>query len=181
MTQFFLVKLQKHLKTRFLFNILALGLLLFASNLASAQVQSRAFQAVIESMLKKTVPTITVEEVKREENLILLDTRAKAEFEVSHLKYARWIGYDDFNLSRMKGIRKDAPIVVYCSIGVRSEQIGEKLLKAGYKNVKNMYGSIFEWINQGNPVYDAKEQPTKKIHGFDKTWGIWCKGGEKVY
>ncbi len=159
-----------------------LGILLIAlSSVGFGQVQSRAFQAVIESMLKKSVPTISVGEVKREENLILLDTRSKREYDVSHLKYARWVGYDEFNLSRVKDLPKNAPIVVYCSIGVRSEQIGEKLKKAGFSNVKNLYGSIFEWVNQGNPVYDTNDKQTKKIHGFDKSWGIWCKEGEKVY
>jgi rhodanese-related sulfurtransferase len=169
---------KKNVKMKqFFLGILLIGL----SSSSFGQVESRAFQAVIESMLKKTVPTISVGEVKREENLILLDTRSKREFEVSHLKYARWVGYDEFNLSRVKDLPKNAPIVVYCSIGVRSEQIGEKLKKAGFTNVKNMYGSIFEWINQGNPVYDKNDKLTKKIHGFDKSWGIWCKEGEKVY
>jgi rhodanese-related sulfurtransferase len=169
---------KKNVKMKqFFLGILLIGL----SSSSFGQVESRAFQAVIESMLKKTVPTISVGEVKREENLILLDTRSKREFEVSHLKYARWVGYDEFNLNRVKDLPKNAPIVVYCSIGVRSEQIGEKLKKAGFTNVKNMYGSIFEWVNQGNPVYDKNDKLTRKIHGFDKSWGIWCKEGEKVY
>jgi rhodanese-related sulfurtransferase len=146
-----------------------------------SQVQSTAFKAVIESMLSKSVPTVSCDDLKKMNNTILLDTRAKREFEVSHIQNAKWIGYDEFNLDRMKDIPKDSPIVVYCSIGVRSEKIGEKLQKAGYKNVKNLYGSIFEWVNQGNLVYDTNEKPTKKIHGYSRTWGVWVKKGEKVY
>ncbi len=146
-----------------------------------SQVQSKAFKAVIESMLNKSVPTVSCEELKKMNNIVVLDTRAKAEYDVSHLLNARWIGYDEFNLDRMKNISKDTPIVVYCSIGVRSEKIGEKLQKAGYTNVKNLYGSIFEWVNQGNPIYDKKEKPTNKIHGYSRAWGVWVNKGERVY
>jgi len=33
---------------------------------------------------------------------------------------------------------------VYCSLGIRSEVIAKKLKKAGYTNVFNLYGGIFE-------------------------------------
>jgi rhodanese-related sulfurtransferase len=162
-------------------NLIVISILLSIFKNSYSQVQSQAFKAVIESMLAKSVPTVSCDELKKMNNIILLDTRAKREFEVSHIQNAKWIGYDEFNLDRMKEIPKDASIVVYCSIGVRSEKIGEKLQKAGYKNVKNFYGSIFEWVNQGNPVYDMNEKSTKKIHGYSRTWGIWVKKGEKVY
>lgn len=136
-------------------------------------------------MLKKDVPLITVpqlaNELKKPNKLVLLDAREKKEFEVSHLKNARWVGYDTFTMDAVKPLSKDTPIVIYCSIGVRSEKIGEKLKMAGYQNVRNLYGSIFEWVNQGNTVYDLTEKPTRKVHAYDKKWGIWLTEGEKVY
>ena len=44
---------------------------------------------------------------------------------------------------------------------LRSEKIGKKLLDMGYTNVKNLYGSIFEWANQGNILVDQKGSETK--------------------
>jgi len=110
-----------------------------------------------------------------------LDARELEEFEVSHLRNARYVGFNNFSLEVIKDIPKTTPIVVYCSIGVRSEKIGEKLLAAGYTNVKNCYGSIFEWVNQGNEIVDMQNQPTKKIHAYNKKWGVWVNKGEKVY
>lgn len=136
-------------------------------------------------MLKKDVPLITVpqlaNELKKPNQLVLLDAREKKEFEVSHLKSARWVGFETFTLDAIKQLPKDTPIVIYCSIGVRSEKVGEKLKSAGYQNVRNLYGSIFEWVNQGNTVYDLAEKPTPKVHAYDKKWGIWLTKGEKVY
>ncbi|MFN3784500.1 MAG: rhodanese-like domain-containing protein [Spirosomataceae bacterium] len=146
------------------------------------QTSSKSFDFVLKSMVKGTTPIITVQELKNKANSpVLLDAREKKEFDVSHLKGAKWVGYDTFSLEAVKNIPKDAPIVVYCSIGVRSEKIGDKLRGAGFTNVQNLYGSIFEWVNQGNPVYDNQNKPTKKVHAYNKMWGMWLSKGEKVY
>lgn len=71
--------------------------------------------------------------------------------------------------------------MVYCSIGVRSEQIGEQLKQVGYSNIKNLYGGIFEWKNTGNTVVDSLDNPTEKVHAFTKTWGKLLRKGNKVY
>ena len=57
----------------------------------------------------------------------------------------------------------------------------EKLKAAGYRNVRNLYGSIFEWVNQDNPVVDNQGKPTQKVHAYSRTWGVWLNKGEKVY
>ncbi len=158
-----------------------LGALLSISFSNSAQTTSRAYGVMLDALYKKTVPFVSVAELKEMPNAVLLDTRAKAEYNVSHLPNAKWVGYDDFNMKRMEGIPKDANIVLYCSVGYRSEQIGEKLLVAGYQRVHNLYGSIFEWINEGNVVVDTREKPTQRVHAYSKLWGIWLKRGEKVY
>ena len=114
-------------------------------------------------------------------NVILLDTRERSEYDVSHLPNARWVGYKDFDLSRVADIPKDANVVAYCTVGYRSEKVGEKLQKAGFSNVHNLYGSIFEWVNQGNVVYDNAGKTTPKVHAYSKKWGVWLNKGEKIY
>ena len=56
-----------------------------------------------------------------------------------------WVGYDDFKLSEVekKLPDKSAEIVVYCSIGVRSENIGEELLESGYSRTKKFIRRYF--------------------------------------
>lgn len=146
-----------------------------------AQTNSNAYGLMLKALYKNTVPTITVPELKKTTGEILLDTRTKAEYDVSHLPGARWVGYDDFELSRVRDIPKDANVVVYCSVGYRSEKVGEKLQAAGYQHVRNLYGSLFEWVNQGNPVVDSSGKPTQRVHAFSRPWGIWLQRGEKVY
>ena len=100
---------------------------------------------------------------------------------MSHLKGAKWVGYDSFDMSTVKGIPKDQPIVVYCSIGARSQEIGKKLKLNGYSEVYNLYGGIFHWVNENNPVFHLDSIPTNKVHAYNKMWGIWLNKGEKVY
>ncbi|MCP4975988.1 MAG: rhodanese-like domain-containing protein [Maribacter sp.] len=132
---------------------------------------------------KESIPYIQVNEVISQDSIVFLDTRKIDEFEVSHLKNAIWVGYDNFEPQKIKDSIPDfnAPIVVYCSIGVRSEDIGEKLQKLGYTNIQNLYGGIFKWKNLGYPVFDSIGNETEKVHAYNKLWGKLLTKGEKVY
>lgn len=132
---------------------------------------------------KESIPYIQISEAVEKDSVVFLDTREIGEFEVSHLKNAVWVGYDTFDTQIVKDSFPDAntPIVVYCSIGVRSENIGEKLQKLGYTNIQNLYGGIFKWKNMGNPVFDSIGNETEKVHVFNKLWGKLLTKGEKVY
>lgn len=161
--------------------LILVGTLLSMSQSSFAQTTSKAYSAMLHALYKNTVPLVSVTELKKQSNAILLDTRSKAEFDVSHLPNARWVGYDDFSMKRMAGVPKNGNVVVYCSVGYRSERIGEKLIAAGYQYVHNLYGSLFEWVNEGNPVVDRREKPTNCVHAYSKLWGVWLTRGEKVY
>lgn len=157
------------------------GWLLLIAAAGCGQVQSGSYEALLRTLLRHSVPEISVREAAKDaSHYLFLDAREKREYEVSHLAHARWVGYETFDLSRLHDIPKDTPVVVYCSVGYRSEKVAEQLLSAGFKKVWNLYGGIFEWANQGYPVYGPKG-PTEAVHAYDATWGIWLKKGKKVY
>jgi len=143
----------------------------------------KKLERTLKQLNEESVPYAQVNEVIATEDIVILDTRKKEEFEVSRIKNALWVGYDKFDLKALENSHpdKNKPILVYCSIGVRSEDIGEQLLKAGYTDVKNLYGGIFEWKNQGKEVYNHKSVETDSIHAFDKYWGKLLNKGIKVY
>ncbi|GHB27501.1 rhodanese-like domain-containing protein [Mongoliitalea lutea] len=143
--------------------------------------QSFAYKTLLQTVYDKNFPLIQPNDLKANlQQFELLDIREKNEFEVSHIKGAKLIEYSTFSLEKISTIPKDKPIVVYCSIGARSQEIGKKLIDAGYTNVFNLYGGIFHWVNEGLPVYN-KNLKTNKIHGYNKKWGIWLTKGDKVY
>ena len=138
---------------------------------------------VLEMSNEESVPYIQVSELANSSDLTLLDTRANEEFKVSHLENAKWVGYDQFDIDDfiLNYPDKNMPLVVYCSIGVRSEDIGEQLLEAGYTRVQNLYGGIFEWKNKGYPVVDPQREKTEKVHAYSKYRGRLLTNAEKVY
>lgn len=143
-----------------------------------------AFDATIRSYIDFTVPILTCEELyKNRDDYLVLDVREKEEFEVSHLADALFVGYKEFDYSIIADIARDRPIVVYCSIGYRSEKIGEKLKNNGFSQVYNLYGSIFEWTNRGYPLVDNAGQKTQRLHTYNKKWSKWvdAKEVEKVW
>ena len=168
-----------------IFRILAFAGALLIVTPVQAQTLNQDYKQMLARMYRKTVPLITVAEAakwsKLKNDLVFLDTREQNEFAVSHIKGAKWVGYKDFKLSRLQNISHHTPIILYCSVGYRSEKVGEQLLKAGYTNVHNLYGSLFEWVNQGYPVYNNLNQPTTEVHTYSKRWGKWLQKGKKVY
>jgi rhodanese-related sulfurtransferase len=130
-----------------------------------------------------SVPYINVEALSELETPpLLLDAREIAEYNTSHLDKAIQVGFEDFEISKVINQVQDKTkmIVVYCSIGVRSEKIGEKLIAEGYTAVYNLYGGIFEWVNSDKSVY-CNEKQTPNVHAYSKTWGAYLLKGVKVY
>ncbi|HQU53084.1 MAG TPA: rhodanese-like domain-containing protein [Saprospiraceae bacterium] len=137
--------------------------------------QNPAFDKEVRDWLSFTVPLMDVQtlEAMPRDSIVLLDAREPEEFAISHIPGAKCIGYKAWDKALLQNIPKDKPIVVYCSIGYRSEKIAEKITRLGYTQVKNLYGSIFEWVNQGFPVEDESNHVTQSVHGFNEKWSKW--------
>ena len=142
--------------------------------------QSAAYKQMLDTLLKHTVKEISPKEAAAKKKAIFLDARKVEEYNVSHIAKAIRVGYSDFTLSRLPALNNRTPIIVYCSVGYRSEKITEKLLAAGYKDVQNLYGGIFEWVNEGYPLQDSVGR-TLNVHAFNKDWGKWLQAGNKKY
>ena len=148
-----------------------------------AKVQSEEFEKKLNNLLSFSVPTVNVDELVEMEDVLILDARELKEYNISHIPNAKYAGYDKFNKKEFKDVDKDQPIVLYCSVGYRSEKIGEKLIEMGFTNVSNLYGSIFEWVNQGHKIEDQGGNETKEVHCYNKDWSKWVDEGAatKIY
>lgn len=163
-----------------------ISFILFALLLAASASAQKTLDDLLQLYNTRSVPYISVEELRMlqlNEDIVILDARETNEFETSHIATSQCVGFDQFSAEAVsKKIKdKNTPIVVYCSLGIRSEQVGEKLKKAGYTNVQNLYGGIFEWKNKEYPVLDLSEKETDSIHTFSKLWSKWLLNGIKKY
>ncbi len=101
---------------------------------------------------------------------LLLDVRTQEEYEVSHLAGAVRVEPETPDFSFLNETSRDHPVVAYCSVGYRSSELAQRLKKAGFTNVSNLEGSIFEWANRGYPVYRNGRQ-VRQVHPYDPVWG----------
>lgn len=167
-----------------LFSACLLVLALVACNKTSSSLPSSAarpessdWQNIKQTIRQKfpTVQQLSTEELAaqlqaQDKAPLLLDARAPEEYAVSHLPHARTAANDKQITAALQNLPKDRPIVAYCSVGYRSSALAEKLKQQGFTNVANLEGSIFQWANEGRPVYQGDQQ-VKLVHPFDKKWG----------
>ncbi len=147
-------------------------------------VAQNSLDELLDRYNSESIPYISVTALKDiQDQVLVLDAREKVEFDVSHLKNAQFVGYDHFQIASIlkQNIPKNDTIVVYCSLGVRSEDISEKLKNAGYINVYNLYGGIFEWKNKDYTVVNSEGKITENVHACSKHWAKWLLKGKKVY
>jgi rhodanese-related sulfurtransferase len=102
---------------------------------------------------------------------LILDIREPEEFEVSHLPGARQVSPGSDPGIALGDIPRDQPIVVYCSVGYRSSRFAARLAEAGFADVANLEGSIFQWANEGRPLENASGGANVKVHPYDARWG----------
>lgn len=130
----------------------------------------------IKARIRSTFPSVrevSTEELARElasattaeERPVLIDARPTNEYVVSHLEGAICMGPGVLDT-----IPKDRSIVVYCSVGYRSAELARRLDRLGYMDVRNLEGSIFEWANEGRPLYSG-DRRVQKVHPYDSEWG----------
>ena len=152
--------------------------------ISQSSFSQKSLEKLLDQYNSHSVPYLQIEELHDNEGkYILLDAREEREYKVSRIKNAIHVGYDFFSLEIIKkqGIEKKQNIVVYCSLGIRSEDVAEALKKAGYQNVFNLYGGIFEWKNEGHAVKDSNGKDTDNVHVYSREWAKWLNKGNKVY
>ncbi|UPL50639.1 rhodanese-like domain-containing protein [Hymenobacter sublimis] len=144
-----------------------------------------AYDHMLRLLYKQTVPVVQPAALaaslqRSPAAVVLLDARTPAEYRVSHLKGARFVDFDHFRDTDLRQLPRTQPIVVYCTVGARSEQVGAWLRERGFQDVRNLYGGIFQWVNDGYGVVNA-QGPTTNVHPYSVMWRPWLKQGNPVY
>jgi len=112
-----------------------------------------------------------------EGSYIIFDVREKDEFDVSHIDNSIWvdpsIDASDFNAQYAEQI-EGKTVVLYCSVGVRSSRLAEKLMtsKADAKMspIYNLENGIFGWHNESRPLI-TENASTDFVHPYNRIWG----------
>lgn len=86
-------------------------------------------------------------------NALILDVRTAAEVAEGHLPNAVNIDiYGSDFMAKVQELPKDREILVYCTVGARSQQAADILSKQGFAKVYNLDGGIVAWQRNGFEV-----------------------------
>jgi len=173
--------MRKFIQTILIGFLLAIGVSASAQSGAEQICLNSKFDKKVSKTLSHTVDFISpVQLSQKQDEVYIIDTRELEEYKISHIPSAHYASYSDFDIEPYLDLPRDTTLVVYCSIGYRSEKIGEQLQEAGFTKVFNLYGSLFEWANQGYPMVDQAGEPTSTVHTYNKQWSQWVNDDGKI-
>ena len=111
------------------------------------------------------------------DELLIFDTRPLEEYTISHIAGAVQIEPDitpeDFTAKFSESL-KNKRVIVYCSVGWRSSQLGTRLedaaRDAGAVSIQNLEGGLFGWHGANRPLVNQLGT-TSKVHPYNAYWG----------
>jgi rhodanese-related sulfurtransferase len=84
---------------------------------------------------------------------MVIDLRTSEEFEVGYIANSINMPHDNFDkYSHQISSDLDKPIILICSMGRQSVNIGEKLKNMKYTNINILSGGIMTWQQEGLPL-----------------------------
>jgi len=90
------------------------------------------------------IKQISPRELDQKKGMMLIDVRTDKEFERGHIPGAAHVPLAEIG-DRIKKLKKDKELVVYCQNGNRSIWAIKRLMGMGYKNLSNLKGGYSAW------------------------------------
>ncbi len=90
------------------------------------------------------IKQITARELDQKKGMMLLDVRSDKEYKQGHIPGAVHVPLPEIG-DRVKKLKKDKDLVVYCRNGNQSIWAIKRLMGMGYKNLYNLKGGYNAW------------------------------------
>jgi hydroxyacylglutathione hydrolase len=98
----------------------------------------------LEGLPRKPVPSVAPSDLDRLDDPLVLDVRAKTEYEEGHIPGAKQLHVGRLR-AHLDDLPVDRPIVVHCEMGGRAAVAEGILHAAGFENVIDLKGSYAAW------------------------------------
>lgn len=90
------------------------------------------------------IKQITPQELEQKKGVVILDVCTNKEYDQGHIPGAVHVPLQEVG-NRIKKLKKDKEIVVYCQHGNRSIWAIKRLIGMGYSNLYNLKGGFRAW------------------------------------
>jgi rhodanese-related sulfurtransferase len=90
------------------------------------------------------IKQLTPKELDQKKGIMLIDVRSSKEYEKGHVPGAVNVPLSDIG-DKIKKLKKDKELVVYCRSGNQSIWAIKRLMGMGYKNLFNLKGGYSAW------------------------------------
>ena len=119
-------------------------------------IAAMLIHSVVKAKLSKT-NNINPQEATlliNKQDAIVVDVRSAEEFKKGHIVNAKNITVSQIDEGKFAAIENDkqTPIIVVCATGTRSGGAGDKLAKAGFEQVNNLFSGMSGWTAANLPT-----------------------------
>ena len=90
------------------------------------------------------IKQLSPKEFDQKKGMMILDVRTHKDYERGHIPGAIHVPLSDIG-DKIKKLKKDKDLVVYCENGNRSIWAIKRLMGMGYKNLFNLKGGYLAW------------------------------------
>ena len=90
------------------------------------------------------IKQLSPKEFDQKKGMMILDVRTNKDYERGHIPGAIHVPLSDIG-DKIKKLKKDKELVVYCENGNRSIWAIKRLMGMGYKNLFNLKGGYLAW------------------------------------
>jgi adenylyltransferase/sulfurtransferase len=123
--------------------------------------------------LDPTDPEISVDEAKEllrgRDRTMVIDIRSEGVCRLGHIKGARFIPADRIEAELAELSDKDsARVLVYCSFGLRSLPVAERLRETGFSGARSIAGGYSAWLRAGGDVVTSSRFTPHQLDRYSR-------------
>jgi hydroxyacylglutathione hydrolase len=98
-------------------------------------------------------PAEAKQRLERTPGIVVLDVRTPEEYATGHLANSVLLPVNQVEAQAATVLKdRNAPVLIYCHSGSRSDRAAKVLKSQGYTNVMSVVGGIVAWSAAGYPV-----------------------------
>ncbi len=113
--------------------------------------------------------------------LFIIDTREQNEFDISHIKGSKRVGYNNFSVEKVWMLDRNTTIILSSTDETRVKHVGAYLKMMGFVDVRTISGNLIAWLNAGYTLVDKDGRISTNIFIKNRDDAKKLKRGKAIF